>query len=294
MAEKFDVASMIADRLISQMEKGEVPWQKPWVGAGRCVARNQKPYSLLNHLLLGRPGEYITWKQAEAEGGKIKEGEEKNYSIVVHWTPPRKKSFIKVNDAGEEEVKEYWKKGALTYFRVYHIDQTEGIVPKYAIMPETHAEPFAEGEQILENYIERTGIRLQRDKESDRAYYSPTFDQIVVPKMEQFAHTAEFYSTTFHEMTHSTGHETRLNRLSKEAAFGNEVYSKEELVAEIGAATLCQHCGISTESSFQNSAAYLKSWLKALKDDKTMIVSAATLAEKAVKYILNKEDKNNG
>ena len=105
--------------------------------------------------------------------------------------------------------------------------------------------------------------------------------------MEQFKELAEYYSTAFHELTHSTGHPSRLNRLTKVACFGSEDYSKEELVAEIGAAALVNHAGLETSSSFRNSAVYVQSWLKALRDDKRLIVSAAGQAEKACNLILN-------
>ena len=109
---------------------------------------------------------------------------------------------------------------------------------------------------------------------------------ITLPLLAQFAETAEYYSTAFHELTHSTGHTSRLNRLEKTAFFGTEAYSKEELVAEIGAATLVNAVGLETSSSFRNSAAYVQNWLKVLKDDKRFIVSAAGKAEKAVALIL--------
>ncbi len=104
--------------------------------------------------------------------------------------------------------------------------------------------------------------------------------------MQQFAATAEYYSTLFHEMTHSTGHKSRLDRLEKTAFFGSEAYSKEELIAEIGAATLVNHVGLETPESFRNNAAYVQNWLQVLKNDKRFIVSAAGKAEKAVNLIL--------
>lgn len=122
-----------------------------------------------------------------------------------------------------------------------------------------------------------------------RAFYNPSADAVTLPLMDQFFEVSEYYSTAFHELTHSTGHTSRLNRLSKTAHFGNEEYSKEELVAEIGAAALVNHVGLETPSSFRNSAAYVQSWLKALSNDKRMIVSAAGQAEKAVRLILNEE-----
>ena len=117
-------------------------------------------------------------------------------------------------------------------------------------------------------------------------------DYVQVPTMEQFPKAEEYYSTLFHEMTHSTGHTSRLNRFTgaaKAAAFGSEEYSKEELIAEIGAAALVNRCGIETRHSFRNSAAYLQSWIKALRNDNTLIIGAAGKAEKAVAYILTGE-----
>ncbi|MBR6571716.1 MAG: hypothetical protein IKK75_14805 [Clostridia bacterium] len=106
-------------------------------------------------------------------------------------------------------------------------------------------------------------------------------------RIAQYTSVSEYYSTLFHELTHSTGHVSRLNRLSKEANFVSEAYSKEELIAELGAAFLVNHAGLETDGSFHNSAGYIQSWLKALKDDKRLIVSAAGKADKAVAMILN-------
>ena len=116
--------------------------------------------------------------------------------------------------------------------------------------------------------------------------YRPSTDEIVLPIRKQFVSTAEYYSTVFHELTHSTGHKSRLNRLDRTAFFGTEAYSKEELVAEIGAATLVNFCGLETPASFRNNAAYIQNWLQVLKNDTRFIVSAAGKAEKAVNLIL--------
>lgn len=109
--------------------------------------------------------------------------------------------------------------------------------------------------------------------------------------LNQFINTAEYYSTVFHELTHSTGHEKRLNRLNRAAFFGTDDYGKEELVAEIGAATLVNHVGLETPASFRNNTAYVQNWLKVLKNDKRFIVSAAVKAEKAVNLILNQTNE---
>ncbi len=110
-----------------------------------------------------------------------------------------------------------------------------------------------------------------------------------MPKLEQFTSSNEYYSTLFHEMTHSTGHCSRLNcELEKIAGFGSEEYSKEELIAEIGSAYLCEVAKIATKKTINNSVAYLQSWIKVLKNDKRLIISASGQAEKAVNFILGK------
>ena len=138
---------------------------------------------------------------------------------------------------------------------------------------------------MISAYVKRSGVRIV-NREGDRAFYSPSSDSITLPLLAQFAETAEYYSTAFHELTHSTGHVSRLDRLSKTAYFGSEAYSKEELIAEIGAAALVNAAGLETANSFRNSAVYVQNWLKVLRDDKRFIVSAAGKAEKAVSTIL--------
>lgn len=172
----------------------------------------------------------------------------------------------------------------LKYFNVFHIDQTEGIEAK-AIDPEAHDPATDNGaDSIIADYLQRSGVKLEH-RQGDEAFYSPSADRLVLPLREQFRDMAEYYSTAFHELTHSTGHRSRLDRLSRKAFFGNEEYSREELVAEIGAVALLNHCGIETAGSFKNSAAYIQSWLRALRNDKKMIVSASGAAAKAFELI---------
>ena len=133
--------------------------------------------------------------------------------------------------------------------------------------------------------VKREGVTMEHC-EGDAAYYQPAVDRIVLPLLKQFAETAEYYSTAFHEMVHSTGHMKRLARLEAPAHFGSEDYSKEELIAEIGSSALVHHCGLETPESFRNSTSYVQNWLQVLKNDKRFIVSAAGKAEKAVNLIL--------
>ena len=271
----MDIYAEVTNRIINQMEQGIIPWQKPWIASGNAISHvTGHSYSLLNQMLLGRPGEYVTFAQCQKEGGKIKKGEKS--SMVVFW------KFIEQED---EETHEKKQVPFLRYFNVFHIDQCEGLKAKHQKELPNAANADEAADAIIHDYCERSGVKLQH-QEGDRAFYRPSTDSITLPLLAQFSETAEYYSTAFHELTHSTGHASRLNRLEKTAFFGTEAYSKEELIAEIGAAALVNHAKLETSSSFRNSAAYVQNWLKVLKDDKRFIVSAAGKAEKAVALIL--------
>lgn len=276
----MDIYKEVTDRIIAQMENGIIPWRKPWIAGSTTAAISHttgKPYSLLNQMLLRRAGEYVTFKQCQQEGGRVKKGEKA--SMVVFW------KWIETEDEETHEKKEV---PFLRYYNVFHIDQCEGLKARYTETLPATADPNENAEVFINDYLFRSGVKLIHQS-GDRAYYQPAFDRVVLPCMEQFKETAEYYSTAFHELTHSTGHESRLNRLDRTAFFGTEAYSKEELIAEIGAAALVNHAGLETAASFQNSAAYVQNWLNVLKNDKRFIVSAAGKAEKAVNLILNHE-----
>lgn len=271
-----DIYAEVTARIVEQLEKGVIPWHKPWIASGAAISHSTgKPYSLLNQILLARPGEYATFKQIQQEGGRVKKGAKS--SMVVFW------KWIEQEDEETKEIKEI---PFLRYYNVFHIDQCEGIKAKHSKPLPNIAQPDEAAEAIARDYLTRSGVRLIHE-EGNRAFYRPSTDSITLPLLAQFKDTAEYYSTLFHEMTHSTGHSSRLDRLTKVAAFGSEDYSKEELVAEIGAAALVNHAGLETSSSLTDSAAYIQSWLKALQDDKRLIVSASGRAEKAVNLILN-------
>lgn len=271
----MDIYSEITNRIIQEMEQGIVPWQKPWLAAGKAISHTTgKPYSLLNQMLLGRAGEYLTYKQVQQEGGYVRKGEKAH--MVVFW---------KWIDKEDEETGEVKQIPFLRYYNVFHIDQCEGIRAKHIAINPHNANTDATAEAIIADYVRREGVHMEH-QEGDRAFYQPATDRIVLPLIRQFKETAEYYGTAFHEMVHSTGHMNRLNRLDSTAFFGSELYSKEELIAEIGAAALVNRAGLETAKSFRNSAAYVQNWLQVLKNDKRFIVSAAGKAEKAVSLIM--------
>lgn len=283
--EKFNIYEEITNKIIKQLEKGDIPWHKPWNGVanGAYNRISKKPYSLLNQMILEHDGEYATYKQWSDIGGRVRKGEKSE--IVVFW------KILNVEEVKDGKV-ETKSIPLLKYINVFHISQVDGIEPK-DIKPIEH-EPIEEAEKIKEDYSNRENI-LIKELITDRAFYSPLKDFIQVPCKEQYADIMEFYATLFHEMVHSTGHKDRLGRLDcsvKFAGFGSEDYSKEELIAEIGSAFLMNHIGIETPKTFDNSAAYIQSWLRVLRNDNRFIVSASSKAEKAIKYILGTDEEN--
>lgn len=277
---KFNIYEEITNKIIKQLESGKIPWHKPWSGiaSGAYNRVSKKPYSLLNQMILEHDGEYATYKQWKELGGTVRKGEKSE--IVVFW------KIVQVEETKDGKVE---KKSIplLKYINVFHVSQVDGVEPKTTKLVEH--KPIEEAEKIKSEYANRENLPIN-EVVSDNAFYSPSKDYIQVPCKEQYKDIMEFYSTLFHEMIHSTGHRDRLGRLDcgvKVAGFGTEEYSKEELIAEIGAAFLMNHIGIETSKTFKNSAAYIQSWLRVLRNDNKFIVSASSKAEKAMKYILN-------
>ena len=282
--ERFDIYSMITDRIIEQLNKGVIPWNKPWTGTSNgAISRSTgRPYSLINQIMLEEPGEYVTLRQVQNEKGKVNKGAKSH--IVVFWKLYKKEE---TDESGEKTTRTI---PVLRYYRVFGVDDTT-LDPKYygtENLPEP-IEPDKVAEKIILEYINNNGPHYTSEK-SNRAFYVPSTDSVVVPAIEQFSDKSEYYSTAFHELTHSTGHKSRLDRFeegAKSAAFGSTEYSKEELTAEIGAATLNNICGIETPESFRNSTAYCQGWANHLKGNVKEIVGASARAEKAVNWILN-------
>lgn len=305
-----NIYQIVTDRIVEQMEQGVIPWQKPWTyaGTGMTNLRNcainyttRRPYSMLNQWLLGfRAGEYLTYKQLTELGGKVRKGAKAG--MVVFWgqtsvrtRKKRDEEGAVVTDAdGNEETETVMEERlmpVLKYYNVFHLDDIEGIPSKYADDPEVpevnDIDPIETAEQIMWDYVLREEkLTFRNDRPSDRAYYSPATDTVVVPMLSQYAVPEEYYSTAFHELTHSTLPAYRCNRKDEGVAhFGSEKYAREELVAEIGSAMLCNIAGLDCAKAFKNSVAYVKGWLRTLKDNPKWIVWASSRAEKAARYI---------
>jgi antirestriction protein ArdC len=277
----MNVYEIITNNIIEQLEKGTVPWQRPWkTGLPKNLVTKHE-YRGVNVLVLGIQtyscSYWATFKQIEKEGGIVKKGEKG--TPIVYWAWNK-------NDAEENEREEKRRNKAplLRYYKVFNLEQTEGIeIPKQENAYD--GKPIQRCETVIEQMPNKPKIECNGGNE---AFYRPATDSIHLPSKIAFILGEKYYATLFHEIVHSTGHPKRLNRtgISDTAMFGTEKYSKEELIAEIGAAFLCTLTGIDN-NTVNNSAAYIASWLKVLKNDKRMVVLAAANAQKAVDYIRN-------
>lgn len=287
-----NVYQIVTDRIIEQMSKGVIPWQKPWHGAvdGAVSYETGRPYSFLNQCLLGKPGEWLTFNQIKKLGGKIKKGAKSGMvTFVKTYVKKGKGEVIEGEDAKDEMG------FVLRYYNVFHIDDCEGIPTKIKKEREqSDLKPIELADKVANEYVDREDTLKLEVKLSNRAYYSPATDTVVVPQLDQYEVAEEFYSTLFHELVHSTGVSKRCDRgLNKVSSKHSDEYSREELVAEMGSAMILNQLGIDNEKAFKNSVAYVQSWLRELKNDNRMIVWAASRAERAVKYIKGiKEEVN--
>lgn len=291
---KFDMYEAVTKRILDELNKGNIPWLKPWTGAAGAWSRaTGKPYSLLNQLMLPR-GEYVTKTELFAAGGDFiydENGKRPPAKYVwSFWWTARKVGEKTNADTGEVEdiIKPIPHS---KYYKVYNVatDTTLDVKHHKDAVKVGGAEALEELEAIKNDYISRERVGFTEER-GDRAYYSPAWDKVVVPCREQFSKTSEFYSTVFHELAHSTGAQKRLKRFSPmdtDAAFGSESYSREELVAELTACSILANMGIETRTSFRNSAAYIQSWANHIKNDPQAIIKASAKAEKAYALIMN-------
>ena len=293
--QKKNGIDQIADAIISALEKGEAPWQRPWDASASSSLFATNPttgasYRGANRLMLAIQGRsdnrWMTFNQAKAKGWKIKKGE-KGVPIVKFVDHEFSKETE--NEQGEKEISKEKALVAKTYF-VFNGEQIEGIPPlemKDAI--ERDLGDISRAEIMIEALIERTGLSVRHG--GDKAFYSPGSDLIQMPTKESFHSGYDWAATALHEASHSTLHEKRLDR--KEALgkrFGDQAYALEELRAEISSFFLAGETGISqTEEHRQNHSQYCGSWLKALKNDKREIIRACSDAERICGFILDNE-----
>lgn len=271
------VYEIIYDKIVTLIEeKGLLPWQKPWTGTEPANFTNKKNYRGINPWILSLQGfscpYWLTFKQAEKLGGKVRKGE--RGTPVVFW---------KWIDKEDQETGETKRFPILRYYTVFNVEQCDNIKWEPEKTTKKNGK-IKKCEKVIREFKGKP--KIQHGKSG--AFYQPKTDQIGMPNKGNFINSEEYYSTLFHEAIHSTGHKSRLNRHEQENCshnFGSHSYSKEELCAEFGAAFLCALTGIENKT-IDNSAAYLKSWLKKLKENKKWLVQAAAQAQKACDHIL--------
>ena len=283
----LDIAQLITDRIIAELEKGATPWVKPWKRLkgqpGQGMPYNPVSGTLyrgINHFWLGMQPfavpYYLTFKQAQQLGGSVKAGQKG--TPVVYWNVHRKEGK---NDAGETVTSAY---AFIKHYYVFNIEQCDDIV--LPAMPETPAATFDADSSVMA-IVDKLGLAGGLMHAGDSAYYRPSTDSIVMPPMAAFNSAAHYHATLLHESVHATGHKSRLDRdFSRSKRFGDEHYAAEELVAELGAAMLCAHCGIDGDL---RHAGYIESWLKALRNDKRYILTASAQAQKALDLLTKAE-----
>jgi antirestriction protein ArdC len=275
------IYAAITEKIIANLETAG-SWKKLWQ-IPSPVSLNGHYYRGINRLILSsdpyQSRGYGTFQQIRANGGKVRKGEKS--TVVVFW-----KSSINTDEVTQESKRRF----LLRYFHVFNTEQADfdqqgldKIAQLQNLVEERHEESHLDAEQIIVGYQNKPDIHLS-DKD-DRAYYSPMADMISVPQMKYFANASEFFRTLYHELGHSTGHPKRLNRFDfMSNRFGDEPYSKEELVAELCSSYLAEIAHL--ELNIRNSAAYIAGWASKLRDNQKWILWAASRAEKAADYIL--------
>jgi antirestriction protein ArdC len=281
----MNVYEIITERILQKLEEGTVPWRKPWQGGEAGMPRNLvtgQPYRGINVFLLAAAGYespyWLTFRQARQRGGSVRAGE--------HGTPV---VFWKWHHAQEQDAENGRNRRRipfLRYYTVFNVSQCDGVcIPVTSTPSQREFSPLARCEEVVEGMPDPPAIESGRTQ----AAYLPARDKVIMPARSVFESAEAYYQTVFHELAHATGHGSRLARpaVMDATAFGSHAYSKEELVAEMGAAFLCGHAGIEA-ATLENAASYIDGWLRVLRGDSRMVVQAAAHAQKVADFILGR------
>lgn len=271
-----DVYQLITDQIISHLEKGTVPWHKPWLSpTPPSNFISQQPYHGINNILTGCSGfespYWVTFNQARDLKGKIKKGEKS--TPIIYW-----KLYDREHDGIKQSIP------ILRHFSIFNLEQTTLDVPIEEPREQIEFNPIDSCEKIIDDYVDAPVVKHG----GSSASYNPSMDIVNMPNKEMFDNENSYYGALFHELSHSTGLEKRLSRpsITDSTLFGSHEYSREELVAEMSASFLLAKAGVSTENEVSNSANYISSWLKVLRSDKKAVIVACGQAQKSADYIL--------
>ena len=280
MSKRPSVYETVTNSIIEELKNNVVPWIRPWKSAISPFPYNavsQRHYGGVNVLLLWATASqrgyinpaWLTFKQAVGLGGTVKKGEKA--TAIVYASTLKK---VQANDAGEETEEDI---PFLKFYSVFNLEQTVGLPARLYQLPEL--KPIGQRLFHVEAFLRRVGATMRHG--GDKAYYSPSEDIIVLPRMEDFVNLGHYYATSLHEHVHFSGHPKRLNR-DLTGRFGSRSYAAEELIAELGAAFLCSFLQVKGEL---RHASYISSWLELLENDSKAIFTAASHASKAAEYL---------
>ncbi|EAB4689682.1 DUF1738 domain-containing protein [Salmonella enterica] len=291
--EKKPFYEEIADRLIKQLEEGTAPWQKPWEPGSSRMPHNPVSgtrYKGANALWLAMQQRtdprWMTYKQAQSVNAQVQKGEKG--TLVQYWKFTD--TIPKLDDKGKPVLDDNGKKKMITVKLdrpkvfsavVFNAEQIQGLPP----LEVKATKPDWERHERAENILQAMSVPIKHDQ-ADGAFYRPSTDSIHLPERSQFPSADNYYATALHEAGHSTGHKNRLDR-DLTGRFGSESYAKEELRAEIASLMIGDELQIGHDPG--QHAAYVKSWVKVLKDDPKEILRAAKDAEAISSYLLSHE-----
>lgn len=286
-----DIYQKVTDQIIAELENGNVPWIRPWRDGEPPFPINAlsgRPYHGINVPLLWNSADkqsfasdrWLTFHQVSALGGQVRRGEKS--SLAVLYLPRTQEETDTLGQPlldkdGEPKVRHF---GIIREFRLFNLSQCDGL-------PQSLSEPFTrptEPVEMAETIAKNSGVTLRHRRQS-KAYYKPATDLVMMPHPQQFESSEAYYATLLHELTHATGHVSRLNRTGIAGAEHTKaLYAAEELVAEMGSAFLCAHCGI--QGRLQH-ASYIGYWLDILRQDKRAVIRASGMARHASEWLLN-------
>ena len=281
-----DIYQEVTNQILSYLEEGVAPWRNPIAqGSGDGWPKNLlsgNRYRGINVLLLamkswaqGYASDYwVTYKQAKSRGGQVRRGEQG--TLVTFW---------KMYESKDKETGEPTTLPVLRHYTAFNLQQVDGLkAPECDDAAREEFVPLTEAERIVAAYTDPPSINHDGGQ---RAFYRIRSDSVHMPEPQRFDRAENYYATLFHELSHSTGASKRLDRGIDQdpAPFGSPEYNREELVAELSASFICAASGISPPT-IEQSASYLQGWIKVLKGDKRLIVSAAGAAQKSADWIL--------
>lgn len=285
---KIDAYQTVTDAIVDAIEAGRGAFRNRWIGAGNSnpLRVTGEQYRGINSFTLGliswargyQSPHWMTFKQALDLGGAVRKGEKS--SPVVFY-----KQLEIERDGGEGEDGERETIRMARLYRVFNVDQIDGLPDRFRLAEPTETLPAKERNAAAESVLRATGARIAEDG-GNRAFYDIAADSVHLPAFDRFLSTDDYLATLAHELCHWTGAKHRLDRPQLNR-FGSPAYAEEELVAEIGAAFVCNSLGIAGEH-VEDHAGYVESWLKALKNDKRHIFKAAAAAQAAADLVLGK------